>query len=161
MIKILIFRGPEFSKEDTLTTGKSGVIKKKNVKDDEKARYTCKGKDSSNIVFIVSAALVLGLVKWLEKQGMMDLVSKQYLKQSKELAGHKEFKKLSAWAGEAYQLVSDVDLVVYCGGSGSLLRVCHMVQDSMSPVLDVEIGGSSPLSDLGGGDDPEVPAGVA
>jgi hypothetical protein len=40
-------------------------------------------------------SLVMGLVNWLEKQGMKVLVSKQYL-QSKELSGHTEFKKLTA-----------------------------------------------------------------
>ena len=83
--------------------------------------------------------LFLGLVNWLEKQGMMVLVPKQYL-QSKELSGHKEFKKLSAWAGEADQLVSEVDLVVCLGGDGSLLRVSHMFQDSMPSVLGFGIG---------------------
>ena len=85
--------------------------------------------------------MFMELVNWLEKQGMMVLVSKQYL-QSKELSGHKEFKKLSAWDGEADQLVSEVDLVVCLGGDGSLLRVSHMFQDSilLSWALGLERG---------------------
>ena len=66
-----------------------------------------KEKDRANIVILFSecsswpscgfsvTSLVMGLVNWLEKQGMMVLVSKQYF-QSKELSGHKEFKKLTA-----------------------------------------------------------------
>ena len=70
---------------------------------------------------------------------MMVLVPKQNL-HSKELSGHKEFKKRPAWAGEADQLVREVDLVVCLGGDGSLLRVSHMFQDSMPPVLGFGIG---------------------
>ena len=58
--------------------------------------------------------LFMELVNWLEKQRMMVLVSKQYF-QSKELSGHKEFKKRPAWAGEAVQLVREEDLVVCLG----------------------------------------------
>ena len=56
-----------------------------------------KEKDRANIVILFSecSSLVMGLVNWLEKHGMMVLVSKQYF-QSKELSGHKEFKKLTA-----------------------------------------------------------------
>ena len=71
--------------------GKSGVIKKENVEDDEEARYTLtwkKGKNGAKVVFLVSecsswsscglsvTSLFLELVNWLEKQGMMFLVSK-------------------------------------------------------------------------------------
>jgi NAD kinase len=56
---------------------------------------------------------------------MMVLVLKQNL-HSKELSRHKEFKKRPVWAGEADQLVRELDLVVCLGGDGSLLRVSHM-----------------------------------
>ena len=84
-------------------------------------------------------SLILGLVNWLDKEGMLVLVPREYL-QSKELSEHKEFKRLSAWAGDPDQLASEVDLVVCLGGDGSMLRVSHIFQGSMPPVLGFGVG---------------------
>ena len=71
-------------------------------------------------MFLVSdysswSTLILELVNWLEEREILVLVPKEYL-QSKELSVHKDFKKLTAWAGDLDELASEVDLVVCLEG---------------------------------------------
>ena len=83
----------------------------------------------------------------MEEREILVLVPKEYL-QNKELSVHKEFKKLTAWAGDLDELASEVDLVVCLGGDGSMLRVSQMFQANIPPVMGFGIGGRNILYNL-------------
>ena len=72
--------------EDLLVTWKKG-------KNRAKVEFLVSECGSSSSCELVVTTLFLGLVNWLEKQGMMVLVPKQYL-QSKELSDHRVFQEV-------------------------------------------------------------------
>ena len=89
-------------------------------------------------------ALILRLVNWLNQQDVMVLVPRDYL-QRKELSEHKEFKKLSAYAGDPDELASVVDLVVCLGGDGTMLHANKIFQNQMPPVMGFGVGRKNAL----------------
>ena len=89
-------------------------------------------------------ALILRLVNWLNQQDVMVLVPRDYL-QRKELSEHKEFKKLTAYAGDPDELASVVDLVVCLGGDGTMLHANKIFQNQMPPVMGFGVGRKNAL----------------
>ena len=88
--------------------------------------------------------LILRLVNWLDQKDVMVLVPRDYL-QRKELSEHKEFKKLSAYAGDPDKLASVVDLVVCLGGDGTMLHANKIFQNQMPPVMGFGFGWKNAL----------------
>ncbi|MBM3330240.1 NAD(+)/NADH kinase [candidate division WOR-3 bacterium] len=86
----------------------------------------------------LATKLVPDLVRWLRAAGHVPLLS----------AGTAKLLRVTAECGPAAKLAEKADLVVACGGDGTLLRAARLVGSRDVPIMGVNLGGLGFLTEF-------------
>jgi len=86
----------------------------------------------------LATRLVPRLVRWLRAAGHVPLLS----------AGTAKLLGVNAESGPAARLAESADLVVACGGDGTLLRAARLVGSRDVPIMGVNLGGLGFLTEF-------------
>ena len=101
-------------------------------------------KNSKRVAFMVNRGkplatkLVPELVHWLRAAGHVPLLS----------TGTAKLLRVTAECSPAAKLAERADLVVACGGDGTLLRAARMVGSRDVPIMGVNLGGLGFLTEF-------------